>query len=378
MMVSINAIYDRIKNLIKYENVGLLHSTALDYIELKNITEEEKSLELKNYEASKSFALKVTTCTIDQLFAFVFKYKGYEKIYATFSYANIIIDEIQAYNPEIVAVILKELEMINKIGGKFMIMTATLPRIYKEELSKNGIAFKSGEFLKEVNRHRIKIKKDIIDDIDFDFLFTEMSTLDSLVQRLGRCYRSREYDSLEPNIYIYIENASGIKYVYDEDIYKKSVELLKKYDGKMLTEKEKVNLVDLLYSREMLKKTEFLRKFNNGINILNNIIENVTDKSDAQKLLRNIDNIIVIPQRIYEANLDLFKKYELAETLQEKQEYKRKINKLTVNIRKGQAMKFREKITQNPYIKDLNNINLEYNNEVGLIFKRFEKTSIKI
>ena len=29
-------------------------------------------------------------------------------------------------------------------------------------------------------------------DIDFDYLYTEMSTLDSLFQRLGRCYRKRK------------------------------------------------------------------------------------------------------------------------------------------------------------------------------------------
>lgn len=57
-------------------------------------------------------------------------------MYATLSYSKLIIDEIQAYSPEIVAIIIKGLEMIYKIGGKFMIMTATLPQIYKNELEK--------------------------------------------------------------------------------------------------------------------------------------------------------------------------------------------------------------------------------------------------
>lgn len=192
-----------------------------------------------------------------------------------------MIDEIQGYSPEIVAILLKGIEMIYKIGGKFMIMTATLPGIYKQELEKMGVKFKYNQFLKETKRHKIKIRnseiisdiemikqkgmtnkvliivntinkaielyKKIQDenvkmlhsrfilkdrnlleseikdfskstkkgiwittqiveaslDIDFDYLFTEMSTLDSLFQRFGRCYRSREYNDEECNVYVY-------------------------------------------------------------------------------------------------------------------------------------------------------------------------------
>lgn len=132
LRTSINAMYDRIENTIGYKHVGLLHSTAIEYLEEKEEFENEE----EKYNQSKNLCEKITTCTIDQIFPFVFKYKGYEKIYATLAYSKIVIDEVQAYSPEIVAVILKGLEMINKIGGKFMLMTATLPRIYKEELEK--------------------------------------------------------------------------------------------------------------------------------------------------------------------------------------------------------------------------------------------------
>lgn len=43
-------------------------------------------------------------------------------------------------------------------------------------------------------------------DVDFDYLFTEMSTLDSLFQRFGRCFRSRHYKKEEPNVYIYTKS----------------------------------------------------------------------------------------------------------------------------------------------------------------------------
>ena len=50
---------------------------------------------------------------IDQIFTFVFKYRGYERIYATLSYSKIIIDEIQGYSPEIVAIIIKLLIVLH-------------------------------------------------------------------------------------------------------------------------------------------------------------------------------------------------------------------------------------------------------------------------
>ena len=136
LRISINAIYDRIKETIEYEHVGLLHSTAIDYLDDKN---EEN--EFEKIEQARNLYEKITTCTIDQIFPFVFKYRGYEKIYATLSYSKVVIDEIQAYSPEIVAVILKGLQMINNLNGQFMVMTATLPRIYKDKLEEMGIKF---------------------------------------------------------------------------------------------------------------------------------------------------------------------------------------------------------------------------------------------
>lgn len=285
---SINAIYDRIKFDIGYRDVGLLHSSAVDYLEGK-----EDEFDYHLYEQTKNLGNRVIVCTIDQIFPFIFRYNGYEKIYATLAFSKVIIDEIQAYSPEITAIILKGIKMINDIGGKFMIMTATLPRIYKDELEKMGIKFKFGEFLKPIMRHKLSINDNSLDndieniinkassskvlvilnridkanelylkikeknienvnvlhsrfikndrsnkensiinfskerektgiwittqiveaslDIDFDYLFTEMSTLDSLFQRCGRCYRSRKYEKNEPNIYVYNKNVSGIR-----------------------------------------------------------------------------------------------------------------------------------------------------------------------
>lgn len=451
---SINAIYDRINDSIGYQHVGLLHSTALDYLEEKQEIEMEDSI----YEQSRNLCQKITTCTIDQLFPFVFKYKGYEKICATLSYSKIIIDEIQAYSPEIVAILIKGLEMISQMGGKFMVMTATLPRIYKNELEKRNIHFKFDQFIKPMQRHKIKIEnRGILEDIttiskkaekskiliiantvnrsmeiykqlkkegvknihllhsrftlkdrnkkekqikefaatkkengiwittqiveasldiDFDYLYTEISTLDSLFQRLGRCYRSREYKEEGPNVWIYRKEASGIGSVYDKAISEKSIELLEKYDNEVLKEETKIDLVDKLYAEETLKGTEFYDKFRSGIEILDHIVDYNTNKSDAQKLLRNIESITVIPKIIYDENIQLFEKYKEAKKkkdCQEKNKIRRQINQLTISISKKQQWRIKENLIPNSDLKEILIADLKYNEEIGLLLEKDEE-----
>lgn len=453
LRISINAIYDRIKETIGYEHVGLLHSTAIDYLDEKN---EEN--EFEKIKQARNLYEKITTCTIDQIFPFVFKYRGYEKICATLSYSKIVIDEIQAYSPEIVAVILKGLQMINNLNGKFMIMTATLPRIYKEKLEEMGIKFEYNEFIKDTIRHKIQLKESEINqdieeikenskskkiliivntinkaiemykklkeegienvnllhsrfiqedrgekersikefskdrnepgiwittqiveaslDIDFDMLYTEMSTLDSLFQRLGRCYRSREYTENTPNVKIYIKNTSGVGYIYDKEIYEKSIELLKPYNCQILKEATKINLVDKLYSKEMLQETEFYKKFKTSFKILDNIIDYDTSKKDAQHILRDIDNIEVVPKIIYDKNIDLFAEYEKEKEIKKKYELKRKTDKLFISINSKNRWKLSNFITECPYIKGKYIIDTKYDKEIGLLLEADEGYSI--
>lgn len=453
LRISINAIYDRIKDTIGYKHVGLLHSTALDYLD-----EKDEENEFNKIQQARNLYEKITTCTIDQIFPFVFKYRGYEKIYATLSYSKVVIDEIQAYSPEIVAVLLKGLQMINNLDGKFMVMTATLPRIYREKLQEMGIKFEYNEFIKDTKRHKFEIidksiNKDIEEikeksknkkvliivntinkaielykalkndgvekvnllhsrfeqedrsekersikefskqkaesgiwittqiveaslDIDFDMLYTEMSTLDSLFQRFGRCYRSREYKGKEPNVKIYIEETSGVGYIYDKEIYQKSIDLLQEYSRQILEEKTKINLVDKLYSKEMLQDTDFYKKINEAFRVLDNIIDYDTSKKDAQKILRNIDNIDVIPKIIYDNNLNLFEEYSIELDKKKKYELKRRIDKLFISINSSNKWKLGNLITECPYIKGKYIIDTKYDKEIGLLLENDEEYSI--
>lgn len=387
LRVSINALFDRVsKEDIKYNYAGLLHSTSLDYMEDNNYSDYEERV-----NQSKLMSTKLTFSTIDQIFKFPFKYRGYEKEYATLAYSKVVIDEIQAYSPEICAVLIKGIEMIHKIGGKFMIMTATMPTIYLDQLKKGGVFDENlveATFNTKERRHNIKLEYDNINnniekiinegyskkvlvivntvnaanetyekikeidnsvnlnllhsmyiqedrsklehdinrfakgnengiwittqlveaslDVDFDVLHTELSTLDSLFQRFGRCNRKGEKDIKNPNVFIYTEDANGIGSIYDKDIVKNGKELLeyliknKGTNGLLkISEDDKVSIIEKLYSKESLEGTDFYIKFEKAMGILNSMTSYDLSKKEAQSILRDIDSNVAIPKTIY-------------------------------------------------------------------------------
>jgi CRISPR-associated endonuclease/helicase Cas3 len=154
-------------------NVGLLHSDADLYIVSKWKTSRYTNWEgetPKIIEISKHFSLPVNISTGDQIFPSALKYPGYEKIYATLGYSRLIIDEVQAYDPRACAIIVKMIEDIVSLGGKFLLMTATLPNFVRKELENKGIEFTEVNLYKKIEnitRHKVELKeKDIEKDLD--------------------------------------------------------------------------------------------------------------------------------------------------------------------------------------------------------------------
>lgn len=440
--ISLNDIFNRLNKIMEYQDVGLLHSTALDYI----LKDEEIQYPYELYEDSKTMGIKILLSTIHQFFYFALKYQGYEKIYSMLSHTKVIIDEIQAYQPKVTAIILRGLKMINDIGGRFMIMTATLPGIYQEHLEQEKISLVTQNFYSDRNRHKIKMVNEKIEngieeiigkaqdsevlviantvdkaielyekckeyqnvkllharfieedkskleqeikqfarsnqngiwittqiveaslDIDFDYLYTEMSTLDSLFQRMGRCYRSREYEKEEPNIKIYTKEPSGIQYVYEKKINELSTTMLEKYDGQVLKEEIKAELVKKLYSRDVLQGTSYLEEFEEANNVLDDMMANSLTEKEAKKFLNDIKTVTVIPKQIYEENISLFERYEQEESHQKKSDILKQIRKLCMNILENQA---KGRITDVGYgIKEIYYINAKYDKEKGLLLK---------
>lgn len=415
LRTAINAIYDRARNNIIKENLeerlGLLHSDAFsEYIKREEEQDNDyEKLQLEElgiseyHERTKQLTMPLTICTIDQLFDFVYRYKGFEPKLATLAYSKIIIDEIQMYSADLIAYLVYGLSHITKLGGKFAILTATFPSFIEDLLIKEGMNFKKPKpFIdKDENniRHSINIKDEEINsdfiikkynknkvlvicntvrkaqelyeeiktnepqfenyvnlfhssfikqdrskkeeeilnlgaegkedghgiwictqvaeaslDIDFDILITELSDLNGLFQRMGRCYRNRKFDKDGYNCYVFNggnKNCSGVGSVIDKNIFEFSKEILqeKNIEGH-ISEEDKIKLIDELYTTEKLQETSYYKEIKETLDYMKNLYTNEMDKAKAKKMFRNINSVTVIPEDVFKENEDKIKKWK--------------------------------------------------------------------
>lgn len=411
MKTAINAMYNRfteqiLNNTNIDERLSLLHSESISYLLENNSNKSE--LDVFTYNSlSKHFSLPLTICTPDQLFNFVFMYRGYELKLAILSYSKIIIDEIQSYSADILAYIIYGIRKIVEVGGKFAIVTATLPPFVKtlidDSLSKvnnNNNQYVSKEFTHNIIRHNVKVldelilsqssieliastfnnnlntnsennkilvvcntvkntqalfdalaskvderyinifhakftqkdranleenilsdglsntKKSIIwittqvveasIDIDFDYVFTELSDLNSLFQRLGRCNRKAFKPVDNYNCFIFTKrNAMFI----DNTIFKLSKEAISGVDG-ILDESTKISLLNTYFTYENIKKSNFIELFDLKMNYLENIYNGEVSVDEINKNFRNIASTTIIPLDIYENHKHEFDLHE--------------------------------------------------------------------
>lgn len=183
-------------------------------------------------------------------------------------------------------------------------------------------------------------------DIDFDVLYTEMCTIDSLLQRMGRVFRSRNYMGEEANVYI-LNNRNGVKNDFiDEEIYDWSVEAIEhQLNGNksvLLLESEdcdnKTEMIDYVYD-ESHCESAYYQRIHKQINALDNLSWYKLDKKEADKIFRNIDSITLCPHKVYQELEDNGKINEWKEklsqkdlNLEQKQKLKDEIRSYTVNV----------------------------------------------
>lgn len=394
MRTSVNAMYERIKKTYKSENIGLLHSDSMLYVlnnsRLNEINNENDGLKetLLRIDTSKQLSMPISISTADQLITAIFKYPGYEKIFATLAYSKLVVDEIQSYDPEIVGIILKTLVDLEKIGCRFCIITATLPKIYLDYL-KQRIRFTDlPPRFNSNSRHKIKMHFNTIDDpeiidliidlnknhngvlvvvntikmaqrikdliskrnvfssllhskftyedreikencllkrqtgiwiatqlvevsldIDFDVMVTEISSMDSQVQRWGRVWRKRNQNFIkqQPNIHI-TSNPSDYGRIYDEDIVNLTAKVLNQSNTLSLSDLKEYELIQKVFDSEEFDGSKYKRKFDLSIKMLEEYNLSVDSKPEAQKLFRRISDITIIPSEVYDiykSELDL-------------------------------------------------------------------------
>lgn len=391
LKVSSNAIYLRIKENYEYKDVALLHSDAMAvYLREYNGNEDIG----EKYERSKMLSQPLTVCTVDQLFRFVYRALGTEIFAATLKYSKLVLDEIQAYEPRVIATIIYGLKMIQEMGGKFAIITATFPPVLKYYMEQYGLVegkqyifkdFTGKEYqVEKYPRHKVEIRHSEMNldeirlrgknrkvlvicntvskaqklykklegenvwllhskyirrdraflerkimgfsesgesgiwittqiveaslDIDFDILYTEMCTADSLLQRMGRCNRKGRYCPNEANIVVF-DNRNGVsegkrRSVYEDKLYDRSLELLSKYEHILFSEDKKTAYMNEVYSVDGVKETIYFENIQKDLKLFSEI--HPTEYSADEAEVRDIRSVTIVPENVYVENQNLF------------------------------------------------------------------------
>jgi len=143
-------------------------------------------------------------------------------------------------------------------------------------------------------------------DIDFDYLFTELSTVDGLFQRMGRCYRKRELTDPDssPNVFLFPQSPSGIGFVIDRELFELSRQALTKFDGRVMSELDKLAVIKDVYSMDKIKETGYYKAIKSRINLLEAISGYEFDRKQVDENFRNIKSYTVIPLSIYNAEFE--------------------------------------------------------------------------
>jgi len=134
-MTTCNKMYDRLKKMLGCE-VGLLHGTS-DYMLATN-EEYEGQEEFERIRQSlfcKSFMYPCTVATVDQLLFTMFNWGRWELKLLNAGNSAIIVDEIHAYEPYTVALIVHTLKLLRSLGAKNLVMSATIPTVLQDILS---------------------------------------------------------------------------------------------------------------------------------------------------------------------------------------------------------------------------------------------------
>ena len=138
---SINAMYERLKELVSDDKIGILHGKA-NYFVYKELVDKEYTYQEAAAAAREKQNLTKKICrpykvlTPFQLLKAFFGIRGFEMQMAEMSQGLFIFDEIHAYDPHTTALILTMIKKLREdYNAKFCIMTATMPQFLKQMIN---------------------------------------------------------------------------------------------------------------------------------------------------------------------------------------------------------------------------------------------------
>ncbi|MCG2828248.1 CRISPR-associated helicase Cas3' [Methanothermobacter sp. K4] len=386
LRVALNDIFMRLRDSDGYfrsDEIDILHSTAF----IEYLREERRGRDTDfdgMLTSARLLASPVLLTTPDQVLITSLNYFGSDKVISAYPFSSIVIDEVQTYNEEMAAVIIKTLRMVSELDGSILVMTATLPPyfrrfldsmdfkvldvstipghdiknldmrrhvlrlmeepLFSDELEVSGeldglIEENAGKNIlivvnnvqkavelyrnysddpqvyllhsrlleKEKSRRIREIKEkqredkglmvistQIIEasvDLDFDVMITEISTIDSQIQRWGRIYRNRDrdYSSTEPNIIVFTGTDRRTSLIYDRKVVDATRKVLRRYEGRALDYQMEKNMIEDVF-REDFNGMSLREVYENRIDEILSDLDyfTVEKRTQAQRLFRNM------------------------------------------------------------------------------------------
>ena len=220
-------------------------------------------------------------------------------------------------------------------------------------------------------------------DIDFDVLYTELSEVCGLLQRMGRVYRNRELVENQINVYVYTGNpyTSGInsntkKSIIDPMLFSLSKEVISQYEDEPIEEKQKIDMVESVYNKQVLQGSDYYQDIHRTIHTYKDVIAYEIDKRSVD--LREIDSEMLIPHSVYTSHSETIEEY-LTQLKKEKDVKKRlylhnELKQYTVNV-PGYGIKKAAKDHLISHFVELDKFNripvigYVYDEEKGLLFE---------
>ncbi|OPY56694.1 MAG: CRISPR-associated endonuclease/helicase Cas3 [Pelotomaculum sp. PtaU1.Bin035] len=141
--VAVNNAWQRTRDTInqtefRFNNhVSLLHSDASLEIFNQNCAELDLDMELETGKAmdlAKHLCEPYIMSTADQIVPAALRYPGYERIFAVLMDSCLVIDEVQAYDPQAAAIVTHLIQQNHFLGGSTLLMTATLPPFIRQTI----------------------------------------------------------------------------------------------------------------------------------------------------------------------------------------------------------------------------------------------------
>ena len=186
-------------------------------------------------------------------------------------------------------------------------------------------------------------------DIDFDYLFTELLDLNSLLQRMGRLNRKGEKEIEGYNCFVYYDGANikcGRKGFIDKTLYQCSVDALAEVDG-LLSEADKKRLIDTYFTMDRVKDSEFVREYKRIFEVFKDLEVGHFDENDMISL-RNIATQNIIPKKVYDENYD-----EIVSKEKQLIEVGKEMKRLSIAGEKGKEYQelYRKRLDIQEYLK---------------------------